>query len=641
MFVPLTVAVTKTPQDRLRTEASYDSNLIDEGLATSMLESFGSILADILCDPQGPVSSTEACSLRDRHLIHDHTRDMEPGHCELVHDVIGQFFRTTPGRMAICSASEGDMTYGELDDLSSRLAHYLVSLGGVGPEQYVFSCFHKSTWANVARLAIMRSGSAYVSINAKSPPAYLSDVVKRTRARIMLTMPEFEGEFSGYVQHTVPLSRAFLEALPRHESPPVTDVRPDNACLVLFTSGSTGEPKGIVQTHQAYATSIADYARRLRLGPHTRFFQADDYHYDISNIEFFAPLSVGGSCIVPQSHVVHNIPDMVANIRALKPNIAFFTPTMLVRLTDTDALSSLDIICVGGELVPSDVVARWNSKHKTTRLVNQYGMGEVAVACTLNQTLRSEESMNVGQSASGAIWIADPACPERLMPVGAVGEIIIEGRHLSRHYLPPLSEATARPATEAIFLDGAPGWLHELHQDRALAIQSPHSGPDIPTRLYRSGDLGRLLHDGSIQHLGRKDTMLKLDGCRVEALDVEHNARTCLDSTDAIVVDVVGEVGGRRWPILVAYLYLENKGTAVMTGSSPKKPLPSISDAEADPVGAVKVDEIKNALARVLDPSMIPLRWFLLSSLPRTPSGKTDRKTLHVMGQKTYMQEVF
>lgn len=167
-------------------------------------------------------------------------------------------------------------------------------------------------------------------------------------------------------------------------------------------------------------------------------------------------------------------------------------------------------------------------------------MGEAATFCAYNIDPKPGQNAIVGRSGSGAIWITNPVSPELPAPVGAVGEILIEGPHLSRGYLDKLC---LKPG--AGFLQSTPQWIADLHPSRAAT-----------SRIYRSGDLGRYAHDGTVEHMGRKDTLLKLNGGRVESTEVEHVIRKTLSNDDFVVVDLLGENDGVEEPALVAFLYL-------------------------------------------------------------------------------------
>ncbi|KAK6852200.1 hypothetical protein PG995_012325 [Apiospora arundinis] len=609
----LSITITKTYNGRIATSIDYCASSIPSDLARGVLGTLNHVLSDALTSPNLAVRDLETCSYGDQKIIRHLTSPVSPTERVCVHDLILRQCRLNPERMAVCGW-DGDLTYGELDDLSCRLAHHLVSLG-VMPESFVFSCFPKSTWAIVARLAILRAGGVYISIHATHPPAYLDSIILRTQARIMLTGPAYADQFRTLVDTVVEVSLGFIRSLPEKRGSACTSVGPDNACLLLFTSGSTGEPKGIIQVHQSYSTACLDYARRLGLGPHTRFLHFDDYAFDISNLELFVPLVFGGCCCVPSSTL--KVQDLADNINILQANITFLTPTVAIKLDPAD-VPCLKILCVGGEPLPKGLINKWTSSR--TKLINQYGMGEVAICCALNDKVTAQTNDRIGRPVSGAIWVVDPSSPERLMPVGAVGELLMEGPHLSRRYLDQISRHT-----EAVFLLEAPAWLTHMHQGRAKA------------RLYRSGDLGRLHHDGTIQYLGRKDTVLKLDGCRIEALEVEHHARKCLTPQDVVVVDLLGVIDGVADPELTAYLYLDDHPDS--TAALKPHDQPTLSDATRDELAVPKVQEIKHCIAQALPAYMVPKAFLLATWIPQTASKKTDRKRIHMVGQKYYLEE--
>ncbi|KAJ4347798.1 uncharacterized protein N0V89_009168 [Didymosphaeria variabile] len=581
-------------------------------MARSVLNTFQHIFAQISnASETDLVHNVDLCPPADRKLIQGFTNTVSPVKQRCLHDLIIYQCRQRPNQLAIRSW-DGDMTYAELDDLSLRLASHLVTLG-VRPETFVLSCFEKSTWATVARLAILRAGGAYISIHASNPPAYLDSVIIRTKTEIILTDSYFADNFRHVVPTLVELSSAWLRSLPRPTDETVCkDVRPDNACLVLFTSGSTGTPKGIIQIHSSYATAIQDYANNFHLSTQTRFLHFDDYAFDISNLEFLVPLILGGVCCVPGP--MKTVEDLASQIRILEANIIFLTPTVAIKMEPKD-VPGLEIMCVGGEALTKDLVQKWSGH--STRLVNQYGMGEVAVCCAYNDQVDRREGSRIGRPSSGAIWIVDSSSPEKLVPIGGVGEIIIEGPHLSRGYI----DSTALRRTEAGFLKVIPRWLSELHPTRSQY------------RMYRSGDLGRMSPDGTITYLGRKDTILKLDGCRVDALEVEHQARKFLSDKDFIVVDLLGTIDGRADPSLTAFLYLDDHplSASAVTGQ-----VPSLHDATSNQQAKEMVERIQRGIGLSLPRYMIPTMFILMSWIPRTASKKLDRKKMHVLGQTFY-----
>lgn len=611
----LTLNITKTSSGQIFTGVEFWPSHTSEGMALTVLRTFQHIFSQIarVRDSSLRLQDVDFCSDHDRRMIHRLTATVSAVEEYCMHEIILKQCRLHPDRIAVCSW-DGDLTYGELEDLSSRLAHHLVQLG-VHPEAFVLSCFQKSTWAVVTRLAILRAGGAYISIHAANPPAYLDSVIRRTNAQVLVSDSAFANRFRHLVPTFVEVTPEWLRSLPGNTSPACETVRGDNACLVLFTSGSTGQPKGIIQTHQSYATAIRDYATNLNLGSHTRFLQFDDYAFDISNLEFLAPLAIGGCCCVPGP--MKTVKNLANNINNLKANTAFLTPTVAVKLTPAD-VPCLELLCLGGEPLPRDLLTKWAGS--TTKLINQYGMGEVAICCAYNDRVHLGNGGNIGRPASGAIWVVDVLSPEKLMPIGAVGELLIEGPHLSRRYL----DHTSPRRSEATFLETAPQWMAEMHPERQSA------------RLYRSGDLGRWNHDGTINYIGRKDTILKMDGCRIDAVEVEHQARKSLSPKDSIVVDLLGVTDGGEDPVLSAYLYLDDHPGS--TAAAPEGEL-LLRDTTDEPFAAEKVVDIKTSIAQSLPKYMVPTVFLLTTWMPRTASNKTDRKKLHMVGQKYYLAQ--
>ncbi|KAI1377226.1 hypothetical protein F4677DRAFT_453975 [Hypoxylon crocopeplum] len=583
-------------------------------MATSIFRTFQQIYSQISISSRHTLlRDIDACPHHDWEKIQSWTcMDSTPvGSC--LHDLILEQCRLRPSEMAICSW-DGNMTYKELDNLSLRLANHLMKLG-VGPEVFVLSCFEKSTWAIVARLAILRAGGAYISIFASDPPVYLESVIVRTKTRILLTDSCFVGRFQGIVPTLIELSPEWLRSLPEGSQTCET-VRPDSACLVLFTSGSTGTPKGIIQSHQAYAAAITNYARDLQLDSRTRFLQFDDYAFDISNLEFLVPLVLGGCCCVPGP--MKTIHDLTREINLSSADTIFLTPTVAIKLEPRD-VPHLKTLCVGGEPLPKGLVTKWSDS--ATKLVNQYGMGEVAICCALNTKIEPVGGAKVGRPSTGTIWLVDPSSPDKLMPIGAVGEILVEGPHLSRGYL----DDTATRRTEAGFLKVIPPWVVKMHPNR------------IHTRMYRSGDLGRLNHDGTITYLGRKDTILKLDGCKIDALEVEHQAKKCLSNNDNIIVDLLGSINGQDEPSLTALIYLDGHPDSTPPTANA---VPVLTDATTDTFAHKKIEEIQESIAQSLPYYMMPTRFVLMSWLPRTASKKVDRKKIHMLGQLFYFAQL-
>lgn len=614
MELELTVVKTINNQILARLQSPQPNNTSDN--LRSILRTFQHVLSQITKASRDlTIHDLDLCSSWDRKLIQNLTHITFRPETRCLHELILERCRLHPDRKAVCSF-DGDLTYGELEDLSLRLARHLVHLG-VRPETFVLSAFQKSTWAIVARLAILQAGGAYISIHASNPPVYLDSVIERTNAKIMLAGAAFADVFHRHIESLIVITPEWLRGLPaKDQKAPCETVQPSNACTVLFTSGSTGKPKGIIQEHRAYAAAIRDYSRNLSLDADTRFLHFDDYAFDISNLEFLVPLILGGCCCVPGP--MRTIQDLSENIRTLNVNIAFLTPTVAIKL-DPVHVPNLKILCVGGEPLPKDLLRNWAGR--STKLINQFGMGEAAVCCAYNDQVHASGNVEgtIGQPSCGAIWVVDSSSPDKLIPIGAVGEIVIEGPHLSRGYLDQNHQAPDRRKPAGFLLE-TPQWMAELHPERRSA------------RLYRSGDLARWNHDGRIDYIGRKDTVVKLDGCRIDVTEVEHLARKCLSPKDSIVVDLLGEIDGKENPRLTAFLYLDEHPSSSASAN------PCLNDAMLDRIASKKAVQIKAFVAESLPSYMIPTVFLLATWMPRTASNKTDRRKIRLLGQ-VYLED--
>ncbi|KAJ5167626.1 uncharacterized protein N7482_003220 [Penicillium canariense] len=604
----LRLYIRRTPDNRFLVHLDGDAASRNLPLATSLLHSFDQALCSIARLPTQSIGTAGLCSMYDREQIADSTRSLSPVQDALLHDLCLRHSTTTPNALAVRSW-DGDLTYAQLHDLVCRLAHWLTGKG-VAPGVFVACTFYKSTWAIVARLAVLMAGGAYICVDAHDPPTYLESIMERTRVRIMLTSTGFTQQFTDRVDVHFEVSEASLHGLPSLRVMPCSPVAPTDPCVVLFTSGSTGSPKGIVQEHRSYASALTDYIHVMGMGPHSRLFQFDAYAFDISNNDFLAPLIAGGCCCVPTTSMT--IEALVTDLNDLAANMIFVTPSVAMDM-DPDRVPTLEMMCIGGEPLSDAVLAKWMGR---VRVVNQYGMGEVASLCAHNPDLQLGRGAVVGRPASGSIWIVSPDSPDQLMPVGAVGELLVEGPHISRGYLDHVSGKSEN------FLSAPPIWMAHIHPDRPSH------------RFYRSGDLGRYNHDGTIELIGRKDTMLKLDGARVEAGQVEFVLSSHLTPGDVAVVDILGAVDGVSEPILGVYLYLSTNPMNLEGGSVEEMQFRPIQKHHA-------VHHLTQALSNAVRQSLpryyVPSLFLLIDRVPRTKSKKTDRRKLHMLGQAYYM----
>ncbi|KAL7773083.1 hypothetical protein CFE70_003047 [Pyrenophora teres f. teres 0-1] len=528
---------------------------------------------------------------------------------DCVHDLFTEQARERPDAPAVC-AWDGDLTYGELDVLSTKLAGYLVQLG-VKPEDMVPLCFEKSMWTVVAMLAVLKANGGFVPLDPEHPQIRQREILKQTGAAVVLVSVQYSALWADTSPHIVTVSAAFIKQLPTIVNTSSLLARPTNAAYVMFTSGSTGIPKGVVLEHRAVSTSCLSHGRAYGMTDCTRALQFTAYTFDFCIAEIITTLLYGGCICIPSDSGRHN--DLSKAINTMKVNWALLTPSV-ARLLDPDLVPSLRILVMGGEQVNSADWDRWPSSVQT---INGYGPTECCIVCTGYTSEQGFTTGTIGTSIASISWVVDPKDHNRLAPLGSIGELLVEGPILARGYLNDPEK------TAAVFIDDPP-WL--------LEGWAGHDGRQ--GRLYKTGDLVRYNANGNLVCLGRKDSQVKLRGQRVELGEVEHHVRGCLPEAKQLAVEVVLPLGQKNHATLAAFVQLDKD---TRTHNALLKEKVGGDDSMAQVVFLTRVEE---ELAKRLPEYMVPTVFFSLLHFPTTTSGKTDRKRLREIGASFTAQQL-
>ncbi|KAF3403546.1 Nonribosomal peptide synthetase 8 [Penicillium rolfsii] len=446
------------------------------------------------------------------------------------HHLVAAHAQYQPSSPAV-SAWDGELSYAELDALSGRIASRLIQerlpKGTIVP-----LLFEKSKWMVISILAVHKAGGACVGLCTSHPDSYLRSILEQTGASRILSSPAQASRLEGlgYTSWAVPhiLDQPSESADEDANSLPTT-VASDaqDLAYVIFTSGSTGKPKGVLLTHQAISTSAYYHGLAVNVQPTSRILQFSSYAFDMSVIETWYALARGGClCIPSETQRLWHLPTFIAEHRA---SWAFFTPTLLRGYHPTD-LSALDTIVLGGENVTQDLVRRWESH---VRLFDLWGPAESAGAAGCEIVRDQWIPGTFGRGAGCTLWIVQPGDVEHLAAIGAVGEVVIEGHIVAQGYL----EDPVR--TAQVFIP-PPAWRREF------------SHP-VQGRFYKTGDLGQYNPDGTVRYVSRKDTVVKINGQRVDLDAVETAIRDLLPERQ-VAVDAVVLQGrsGRTDPALLA-----------------------------------------------------------------------------------------
>ncbi|WP_225821764.1 amino acid adenylation domain-containing protein [Streptomyces naphthomycinicus] len=483
--------------------------------------------------------------------------------------------RLAPDATAVVDG-ETVLSYGELNSRANRLAALLAE-HGAGPERIVALALPRSWTMLVAVLAVLKSGAAYLPLDPDHPGPRLARLLRDARADLLVGLAHVplpaEGPSPPRVLLDDPEVARRLRALP--DTGPGARPDPRHLAYVVHTSGSTGEPKGVMVEHAALAAYVDRAAQTYRGAAEVAVWHTSSA-FDGTVTTFFTPLVLGGRIHVASLSARERTPS--PQLRRAPCAFLKGTPSHLPLLNAAaPEYSPSKELVLGGEVLTGAALARWRERHPDVAVHNVYGPTEATVNCA-EYRIAPAEPLGPGPVPLGTphpgmrIHLLD----ERLrpVPVGGEGELHIAGPQLARGYL-------GRAALTA-----------------ARFVPDPWGPPG--SRMYRTGDIGRQRPDGLLEFVGRADHQVKLWGYRVELGEIEAVLAARPEVHRAVVL-LRDEIPGDRY--LAAYVVPE-------------------------PGSRVSSRELRGYLAGALPDYMVPAEYVVRDELPLTPNGKVDRKAL-------------
>lgn len=596
---PISVNIETDDEGKAAIDLDYWTDAVAGPQAKHVAATFLQALRNIAEHAETPISELDHVHETSKTHIWAWNANMPATTVDCVHRMVEKQVALRPQAQAI-RGWDGEFSYQEMNALANRLARHLAKFG-VGPETLVPVCFDKSAWTTISMLAVLKAGGGVVPLDATHPASALEGKVVDAGAHVVVASEARAMLFEAMVPYVVVVGPALMSQL----SSTTTDnemqsaVGPENPAFIMFTSGSTGKPKGVVLCHQALVSSALAHGSALGLGPHTRFLQFAAHTFDNSLEEMFTTLIHGGCVCVPSD--ADRLGDLPGAIDRLDANFMDLTPTVAAMLRP-EQVPKIRGIAVGGEALTREVLDAWGG---AIPVHNQYGPSECSINSAHKLHLDKHGDVgSIGTSVGSVSWVVDPRDHNRLVPVGCVGELLIEGPILARGYL-------NKPVETAKAFIEMPKW----------APEDPHHAEKGSRRMYKTGDLVRYDSDGSLIYLGRKDTQVKLHGQRIELGEIEHHVRTNLPSTAQSSVELVTPGQSK-------------KALAVFVCVSP----PSNKDEETrilpvDPAFRSLAQSVIGAMAAQLASYMVPGLFLPVSRMPLTSSGKLDRRSLRTMAE--------
>ncbi|PGH20058.1 hypothetical protein AJ80_03708 [Polytolypa hystricis UAMH7299] len=593
-------------REGLSVELDYPAALLPKGQAENVASTFGQVLAEIASSPNKTLHEIDFMSQRHLEQIWGWNKEKPEPVSQRVHALFEQRVRENPTAHAV-DAHDGCLTYRDLDDFSNRLAHHLVSLG-LRPETAVPLFFEKSKWAIIAMLAVVKAGGAIVNLEANQPRGRLLELMGQIKAPFVLSSRRHEQLWENEATVVV-VDGDSIEKLPAVDARLAVAFSPSNMLYIIYTSGSTGTPKGVVVEHESFLTAAAQHANVSNMSPNSRILQMTPYTFDVSMLEIFTTLTTGACICSPGDALAAK--GIAEIINALGITWTFMTPS-LVRLVNPADVPTLRTLALGGEALGRIDVVTWADK---LQLINGYGPSECSVAATINDRLTTDmDPANIGVGKGATCWVVDADDHNRLVPIGAVGELVIQGPIVARGYF------NAPDKTAEVFLDDAPPFAKAMF---------PGSQQD---RLYKTGDLVRNNSDGTINFIGRKDRQVKLRGLRIELGEIEHRLARDEEVRHAFVALPKKGLCSQR---LVGVLTLHAFASVKDNGAEVRE---LAGDNKA--VSRDLVSEIRERVSCKLASYMVPTAWLVLEALPFTTSGKINAvamtKWIEQMSEETY-----
>ena len=537
---------------------------------------------------------------------------------EMVHELFSARAHNHAFAPAICSW-DGNLTYGELDQLSSRLATHLAGLG-VHAEVLVPLFFPKSKWTVVAMMAVLKAGGGVVPMSTSLPEGRIRMILEQTRSPLSLASRDFADEHQSLLGEVFVLDAQSIDKLPE-----VTEFRaastPSNTAYILFTSGSTGTPKGAIIEHRQLSTSALQSGKAIGLDEKSRMLQFSAYTFDISILEIMFTLILGGCVCLPSD--TQRLNNLTQTMNDLKVTHAFFTPSLLdvIQLRD---VQSLRTIITGGEKPSASTVRALQSRF---RVIPIYGPCECAVISSVWDPTKGDfQEGDLCSPVGCRFWIVQPQNADKLCRIGEIGELIVEGPIVGR------------------------GYLCNEERSRENFIQNPQWAQSRTSfrlgRMYKTGDLARYSEEGKVWSHGRKDNQVKVRGQRLELDEVEVHLRTSFENNPPIpqVKALVASLANHNdASVLIAVI-------AVAGGDSV-----GYLDWDTGGVSSLKTSAIeqerfrswispsKQKLAQLLPAYAIPSIYIPIRQIPLNSNGKTDRMKLLrlISAQSRYDLEQF
>ena len=552
----------------------YSTDLFDADTITRLSKHYVTLLEAITADPELRISELRMLPEEEmRQLLYEGKPDRseyESSRC--IHELFESQAKHSPQSVAVICGDEY-LTYGELNRQANRLAHHLRSLGA-GPDVPVGVFLTRSLDVVISLLAILKAGSAYLALDPEDPSARLAFILEDTAAPLVVTHDLLKSRLPSSARAICIDHYSVADAA---EENPRNVATPDSLAYVMYTSGSTGMPKGVAVPHRAVNRLVCN-TNYISLGAEDAVAQASVTSFDASTFEIWGALLHGARLVIVPKEVLLAPPQLASLLERAEITVLFVTTDLFNQLASEAPwiFRTLRTLLFGGSAVDPRMVRKVLLQGRPQRFLHVYGPTESTTFASwyeIEDVAKDGATIPIGRAISNTeLHVLDRY--GHLAAIGAVGELHIGGDGLARGYF-------RRP-------------------DMTAEKFIPNGFGGAASRLYKTGDLVRYRPDGVIDFLGRIDHQVKIRGFRVELGEIESVLRQAANVVQCAVIARKDTPGAKR---IIAYVELAEKSSR-------------------------DTDELQRHLKEQLPDYMVPTAFILLDTWPLTPGGKLDREAL-------------
>lgn len=558
-------------------EWSYNTQLFKAATIRNMMDDFEFLLKQLVNDPDtliGDIPAKNSGELTKLLSVWNDTYSPYPKDTPM-HQLISQRCDQFGDSVAVKFADE-TITYKQLNESANQLAALLIHQGVKKGDKVAFA-LNRSAQLVMVMLGIMKTGATYVPVDPQFPLNRINHMLNDSAAVLLLTTDDYKERYQSNAKELL-IENIWPQLAQYSITDPDVQVTGDDLVYILYTSGSTGMPKGVQIAHNGLVNFLYSMQKTPGITAADKLLAVTTVSFDISGLELFLPLISGAQIIVAAGAEAKDGRALLDIIRNEKVTVMQATPyTWRIMLeAGWDKSTPIKVIC-GGEALPKELAEKITARAES--LWNVYGPTETTVWSTIKQIKADDRMITVGRPIDNtSIYILD----QYLNPVapGIPGEIYIGG-------------------------DGvAKGYLNQAQLTAEKFIRDPFSATP-GSKMYRTGDLGQFMDNGEIECLGRIDSQIKIRGYRIETGEIEYHLANEYNIKESVVLARPDKNGVNK---LVAYVVVSDNYRAEN-----------------------ETDQIKNwriALKVALPDYMVPDDLIVIPAMPLTPNGKVDKKAL-------------